>query len=67
MNQYIVYSNYNHPHTTIHIAGRCGHINKNGGNNQGKNGYAYFDTYEEALNHARKSGLPVNDCKSCNR
>ena len=63
--RYVTYENRPNPHVTIHCEG-CSQIKKHGGVHKYKQGrYVYHKTYEEALEYAKSTGLPVKHCSFC--
>ena len=62
---FTTYENTANPHVTIHRAG-CGQIRKRGGEHQyGQGSYHDHNSYDEALQHARRTKLPIKDCSFC--
>ncbi len=62
---FTTYENRRNPHVTIHKAG-CSQIAKRGGEHKhGQGEYNEHATYNDALLHAQRSGLPIIDCSYC--
>jgi hypothetical protein len=61
--RYTTYENRYNPHITIHSLG-CNQLRKNGGVGRGE--YHDFENFNDALNYAKGTGLPVRKCSFCN-
>jgi hypothetical protein len=62
---FVTYENQRNPHVTIHVEG-CSQIQKRGGELvQGQGEYHNHPTFEEALEYANQTELPVIKCSFC--
>ncbi len=70
---YLVYTNKNNPHSTIHSNKNCKEIKKNGGEHKYDQGYysKSFETFEEAKCYAKErindNKNNINICSYCSK